>query len=126
MPSFVPFDGFPYDFPIVFGTPNHAVVIEDPPPIFGIDYYYVIPYSFFQEEPREFRAPYYYEAWQNQSTTLMPIYTSEEINGPIHTFPYLTQVISRPVIMPDGTGVTSPTKAEPVHTGRNDLTLAPL
>ena len=85
---------------------------------------HAFPSFFFEQEPSYFEG--FPEAWQNQATTLMPIYSSEELEGARHLWPYLTMQISRPVFLPDGTGVTSPTKADPVNSGRDDLELAPL
>ena len=137
-------------------------------PVLPIEYVYWLPYLFFQDEPNNQVNPVYFEAWQNQPTTLMPVYPSEDLYGPRHAFPsfffeqepsyfegfpeawqnqpttlmpiypsealyasphlwpYLTMQIARPVFLPDGTGVTSPTKADPVNSGRDDLTIAPL
>lgn len=93
-------------------------------PVLPIPYVYALPSFFHVNDPADHHV--FYEAWQNQSATLMPIYTSEELHGPRHNWPYLAMQIARPVFLPDGVGVTSPTKAEPVNLGRDDLTLAPL
>ena len=95
-------------------------------PVLPIEYVYWIPSFFYEGEPSLQVNPVYYEVWQNQATTVMPVYPSEELHGSPHLWPFFFQVISRPVFLPDGTGVTSPTKAEPVHPGRNDLEIAPL
>ena len=95
-------------------------------PVLPEEYVYWLPSVFFQGEPSNQVNPVYYEAWQNQATMLMPVYPSEELSGSPHLWPSFFQVISRPVFLPDGTGVTSPTKAKPVHPGRDDLTIAPL
>ena len=95
-------------------------------PVLPIPYVYTLPSFFYVNEPSLQVNPVYYEAWQNQATTLMPIYSSEELEGARHLWPYMTMQIARPVFLPDGTGVTSPTKADPVNTGRDDLELAPL
>ena len=123
MPAGDPSEWFDPAWMAAIDRPEHQTEVM---PVLPIEYLYQLPYLFFQDEPNNQVNPVYLEAWQNQPTTLMPVYPSEQIYGPIHNFPYFFQVISRPVFLPDGTGVTSPPKAEPVTTGRNDLDLAAL
>lgn len=110
---------FPYTFPIVWGAFEGMVDIQDHEPVLPIPYVYLLPSFFYQGEDEDFHK--FFEAWMNQSTTLMPEYTSEELHGAVHNDPYFFQQISTPVFQPDGTAVTPPTHTEPspgVGTGK--------
>ena len=43
-------------------------------------------------DPSEWDEPAYYEAWQNQSTWLMPIYDPRFISGDIGNMPYFFHI----------------------------------
>ena len=123
LPQGDPSDWFDPAWLAAIDQANHQTQVI---PVLPIEYVYWLPYLFFQDEPANQVNPAYQEVWQNQSTSLMPVYPSEELHGSPDLWPYFFQVIARPVFMPDGIGVTSPTKATPVHPGRDDLETAPL
>ena len=55
-------------------------------------------------DPSDWVEPAYYEAWQNQPTTLMPIYDMRFIGGDIGNMPYFClQTFSPEHFGPDGT-----------------------
>jgi hypothetical protein len=89
-----------------------AVAILDENPVLAIPYSYWLPFFAFQMEPVDQVNPVYAEAWQNQSTTLMPERTYEELYGPTHQWQAFFQQIAPPVFLPDGTGVTPPTRTK--------------
>jgi hypothetical protein len=97
-----------------------AYVLDDNP-VLAIPFYWLPEFVFFQMEPGDQVNPAYSEAWQNLATALMPEYTSEELYGAIHQWPSHFQQLAPPIFLPDGTGVTPPTKTKPspgVGTGR--------
>ena len=64
------------------------------------------PSYFFQMEPSDQVNPVYYEAWQNQSATLTPIYPSQYVYGDISNMPYfLLQLTVGIHFDPDASGV---------------------
>jgi len=104
-----------------FMSAHEHLYRPDMQPVWPIEYRYLLEYFFYQMEPSLQVNPSYLEAWQNQAATLMPEYTSEEIYGPVHSFPYEFVQLSTPTFLPDGTPVTPPTttKSSPgVGSGR--------
>lgn len=83
-------------------------------PVYPIEYRYWLPYVFVQIEPSEQANPVYYEAWQNQSTWVMPLPAILYV----YMLPATFMQIGPPVYLPDGTGVASPTSTEPITPSR--------
>jgi len=100
---------------------NSGVGVWDENPVLAILYSYSLPYLFFEQDPEVFAK--FAAAWQNQSTQLMPEYTSEQLYGAIHNYPDFFMQLSTPVFSPDGTGVRGPGKVLLVSEGAGNVTI---
>jgi hypothetical protein len=78
---------FPYTFPFTFGEADKAVQAAAYEPVLPIEYRYTLPDFFLVQEPTTWHG--YQEAWQNQSTTIMPIWRVDVRGADADTYPYI-------------------------------------
>jgi hypothetical protein len=78
---------FPYTFPFTFGEADKAVQAAAYEPVLPIEYRYTLPDFFLVQEPSTWHG--YQESWQNQSTTIMPIWRVDVRGADADTYPYI-------------------------------------
>ena len=77
---------FPYTFSFTFGEAEGAVQAAAYEPVLPIEYRYTLPDFFLAQEPSTWHG--YQEAWQNQPTTIMPIWRVDVRGADADTYPY--------------------------------------
>ena len=78
---------FPYTFPFTFGAADKGIQAAAYEPVLPIEYRYTLPDFFLVQEPSTWHG--YQESWQNQSTTIMPIWRVDVRGADADTYPYI-------------------------------------
>lgn len=104
---------------------EHAVVVVDDNPVFPVPHRYQHTSVFFQGEPNDQVNPVYYEAWQNPSTQLMPIYPVNHLKGLYESGmsggSWEVLQLSTPVFDINGIAVSAPTGVDLITDGAGDV-----